>query len=189
MKNYSKENKKKQIEKQRIYYKNNREHILKLRRKNRLKHKDRENLKNRVYTAKNRERYRRIHTKSYHKNKYKNKSIPQVILMLAIRKRVWSTLRRKKTYKNNKTIELLGCDINTLKNHLESKFKKGMTWKNYGFYGWHIDHIRPCSSFDLTKESEQKKCFNYKNLQPLWAKDNLSKHAKLDWDNPKDYHL
>ena len=63
--------------------------------------------------------------------------------------------------------------------YFESKFQKGMTWKNYGRYGWHIDHIKPCSSFDLTNSEELKKCFNYKNLQPLWWQENLSKGARI----------
>jgi len=53
-----------------------------------------------------------------------------------------------------------------------------MNWNNYGYYGWHIDHIKPCSSFDLSKDLEQRKCFHYTNLQPLLAKDNLEKGAK-----------
>lgn len=55
-----------------------------------------------------------------------------------------------------------------------------MTWENYGFYTWHIDHIRPCASFDLSDPEQQKICFNYKNMQPLWAHENLSKHAKYN---------
>jgi hypothetical protein len=54
-----------------------------------------------------------------------------------------------------------------------------MNWDNYGFYGWHIDHIRPCASFDLSKPSEQRKCFNYTNLQPLWATENWGKRDSL----------
>jgi len=73
------------------------------------------------------------------------------------------------------TKELLGCDLPTFIKHLENQFAEGMTWKNYGLYGWHIDHIRPCASFDLTKPEDQVKCFHYTNLQPLWAKDNLIK--------------
>ena len=46
---------------------------------------------------------------------------------------------------------------------------------------WHLDHIRPCADWDLTKPAEQAGCFHYSNYQPLWAKDNLSKGAKLDW--------
>jgi len=70
-------------------------------------------------------------------------------------------------------MKLVGCSIDFLKQHLENKFKPGMSWKNYG--KWHIDHIRPCASFDLRKPAEQKKCFHYSNLQPLWAKENLVK--------------
>lgn len=54
-----------------------------------------------------------------------------------------------------------------------------MTWANYGKSGWHIDHIKPCASFDLSDPDQQKACFHYSNLQPLWAFDNLSKGAKL----------
>ena len=54
-----------------------------------------------------------------------------------------------------------------------------MSWSNHGVWGWHIDHIIPLSSFNLRKKEEQKKAFNYKNLQPLWAEDNLSKGNKI----------
>lgn len=81
--------------------------------------------------------------------------------------------------KSAKTIELLGCSIEFFKFHLESKFLSGMNWENRGKYGWHIDHIKPCSSFDLSKPEEQKKCFHYTNLQPLWAIDNLKKFNKI----------
>ena len=54
-------------------------------------------------------------------------------------------------------------------------FSISMNWKNYGFKGWHIDHIIPCCKFDLSKENEQRKCFHYTNLNPMWAIDNLKK--------------
>lgn len=73
-------------------------------------------------------------------------------------------------------MELTGCELNVLKEFLESKFKQGMSWENHG--EWHIDHIKPCCKFDLEDEEEQKKCFHYTNLQPLWAKENLSKGGK-----------
>ena len=77
------------------------------------------------------------------------------------------------------TMELLGTDIETARLHLENQFKENMSWDNHGNYGWHIDHIIPCASFDLTDIEQQKKCFNYTNLQPLWAKDNMSKGSKI----------
>lgn len=75
------------------------------------------------------------------------------------------------------TIKLIGCSIEFLKEHLEKRFKSGMTWDNYGL--WHIDHIRPCASFDLSKPCQQHKCFHYTNLQPLWAEENLKKSDKF----------
>lgn len=77
-----------------------------------------------------------------------------------------------------RTIDLLGCTISELRQHLENRFIGGMTWENHGLHGWHIDHIRPCASFDLTQPAQQRECFHYLNLQPLWAKDNMSKSAK-----------
>lgn len=83
--------------------------------------------------------------------------------------------------KQNKTssvLDYLGCSINEFKQYLEKKFKGGMNWSNWGRTGWHIDHIRPLSLFDLTKESEKHIAFHYTNLQPLWAIDNLKKGNK-----------
>ncbi|NBQ17559.1 hypothetical protein EBU24_04530 [bacterium] len=81
--------------------------------------------------------------------------------------------------KSKHTMELLGCSIEELKIYLEKQFVKGMCWNNYGKKGWHIDHILPCASFDLTDPEQQKICFHYTNLQPLWAKDNYKKRDKV----------
>jgi len=77
------------------------------------------------------------------------------------------------------TMFLLGCTIAKLKKHFEKQFREGMCWDNYGVGGWEIDHIIPCSSFDLTKKSEQEKCFHYTNLQPLWVEENRIKGANI----------
>ena len=63
--------------------------------------------------------------------------------------------------------------------YIEKLFVDGMSWDNYGPTGWHIDHIKPCASFDLTNQDEQRQCFHYTNLQPLWAADNIRKGAKM----------
>ena len=73
-------------------------------------------------------------------------------------------------------IKLVGCSIIQLKKFIENKFIVGMSWDNYG--KWHIDHIKPCAKFDLTKLAEQLACFHYSNLQPLWALDNIIKGDK-----------
>ena len=78
-----------------------------------------------------------------------------------------------------RTVELLGCDKDTFLQHLESQFTEGMTWENYGLKGWHVDHIMPISSYDLTNEDEVKKACHYTNLQPLWWQDNLEKGDKI----------
>ena len=76
---------------------------------------------------------------------------------------------------------IVGYNIADLVNHLESKFKEGMTWENYGYRGWHVDHILPVVSFNYksVEDEEFKRCWNLENLQPLWAKDNLRKSDKI----------
>jgi hypothetical protein len=85
----------------------------------------------------------------------------------------------KKNVKSSSSLILLGCTIPFLKQYLATKFQKGMSWENYGH--WHIDHIQPCSSFDLSIPEQQRQCFHYTNLQPLWAKDNLVKSNKCKY--------
>jgi cation transport ATPase len=89
-----------------------------------------------------------------------------------LRKRLNHAL--KGNTKFSSVLKLLGCSLEFLKQHLESQFKPGMSWINYG--EWHVDHIRSCYTFNLSKPSEQRKCFNWKNLQPLWAEENCRKH-------------
>lgn len=102
-------------------------------------------------------------------------------LIKTLRSRLNNALKKQNSTKQNETVELLGCSISFLKGFLEAKFKEGMTWENHG--EWHIDHIKPCASFNLLDEEEQKKCFHYTNLQPLWAAENLSKGSKYSEDN------
>jgi hypothetical protein len=96
-------------------------------------------------------------------------------LVCNLRSRTRAALKGKG--KSAKTFRLIGCTIGALKFHLEAQFQPGMTWENYG--QWHVDHILPCCSFDLASSEEQHKCFHYTNLQPLWARDNLSKNGRI----------
>ncbi len=140
----------------------------------------------RKYEIKNREVIKIKRHNKYIKNKYnviiwsrnyiKNRAKLDINFRLKryLSNRIYQALRGNS--KSLSTMELIGCSISKLKHHLESKFKKGMSWKNYG--KWHVDHIKPCCRFDLSKPEEQRKCFHYTNLQPLWAKDNLEKSDK-----------
>lgn len=126
----------------------------------------------------NREKIQQTNT-NYEKNR--KLTDPEFKLVKTLRSRLGTAVRRQNSNKNNTTIELLGCSVSFLKGYLEAKFTEGMTWENHG--EWHIDHIKPCASFNLLDEEEQKKCFHYTNLQPLWAADNLSKGCKYIDDN------
>lgn len=83
------------------------------------------------------------------------------------------------SYKRMSSLELLGCDMPAFKAYIESKFTEGMSWERLSEI--HIDHIRPCASFDLSDMEEQKKCFHYTNLQPLWDVDNLKKGSRYNF--------
>ena len=108
-------------------------------------------------------------------------STPEGRLIISIRSRIAKIIKINQKVKNKRTLELLGCDGKFLKKHLEKQFSKGMSWNNYG--EWHVDHIIPIDYFlknhDFNDVEIQKECFNYKNLQPLWATDNLKKYDKI----------
>lgn len=137
-----------------------------------------------------RKRLRSLNPEKYRKyiNKWKNENYKRFKndLEWKIKKTLRTRFLRavKKEFKNSSVTKLLGCSIDEFKIYLESKFQGGMTWKNHGLKGWHIDHIIPCAAFDLTKEEEQKKCFHYSNLQPLWWIDNLKKSNKMEGEPP-----
>lgn len=103
--------------------------------------------------------------KEYNKKQYKEN--PQFKLKNIFRSRFNDILKKNKIKKETSIINLIGCSIKILKQHLEQQFKPEMKWDNHGKI-WEIDHIKPCASFDLTKEEEQKLCFHYLNLQPLF---------------------
>jgi hypothetical protein len=97
-------------------------------------------------------------------------------LAVNIRKRLGRSIKDK--WKSGSSIKDLGCSIEELKIYLEKQFKPGMTWNNWKRDGWHIDHIIPLSTFDLTDPKQFKKAVHYTNLQPLWWYENLSKNNK-----------
>ena len=137
-----------------------------------------------IWARKHYKKYR-IERLNYEKNYYRNINRR---LIKNLRTRLSLTIRNNQKYSS--VLKLIDCSLEKLKQHLEKQFTSGMNWSNYGrgwngkgMVEWHIDHIRPCASFDLSKPSEQYKCFHYTNLQPLWAKENMSKNDKFLGEN------
>lgn len=107
---------------------------------------------------------------------YKNMRKPSFRIAKNLRARVRDTLKFRP--KSGKTLDLIGCNINFLRRYLETFFQPGMAWENYGKI-WHIDHKLPCKSFNLADPAQQRLCFHWTNLQPLFAQENISKGAKV----------
>lgn len=84
-------------------------------------------------------------------------------------------LRLQHVTKRTSVLHLIGCTPEELVQHIERQFLPGMSWAARNF---HIDHIKPCAAFNLTDPEEQRRCFHYTNLQPLWPVENLRKGAR-----------
>ena len=161
-----------------------------------------QSLKSKIYKAKNKDKISLNKRKWYDSNKaevlqyqasyYENNKKHIISRVVKYRKNRLKTDISFKLQKNLRhrlakllkqqsskiAIEFLGCSLSEFKTHLESKFKIGMTWDNYG--QWHIDHITPLSSFDLSDSQQLKQACDFTNMQPLWAKDNRSKSDKVE---------
>ena len=130
-----------------------------------------------VWRLRNKERMNSVHLAN-HNRRYQ--SDPVYRMRQQLRGRVSQALRSAGIKRSARTMELVGCSVEDLRRHIESLWQLGMTWANHSVQGWHIDHIRPCFTFDLTKPEEQRACFHWSNLRPLWAKDNLSRPKRLE---------
>jgi hypothetical protein len=158
--NYSPEQKRQNADRERNYRKNHKEKVKERQRKWR----------------KNSPKFRE-HNRTYRRNYQRYSRSLEQRLRDSLRGRLNSAL--KGNYKSGSAVRDLGCTITELKLHLESHFLPGMSWDNWGKYGWHIDHIIPLSSFDLTNPEQLKKACHYTNLQPLWWLDNIRKSDSL----------
>jgi hypothetical protein len=140
-------------------------------------------LQARIWYRKNKRKLNKRRREARRKNKEninarqreKMRSDIQHRLRYLLRGRLTDALKRAKSRKYNKAIELLGCTILEFKQYIEQQWTDGMNWDNHSLLGWHIDHIRPCNTFDLTDPEQQRICFHYSNLRPLWYSDNLSR--------------
>lgn len=169
---YRIKNPEKKKESKKKYYDLNKEKETKRLKHYRETNKDKRRITKLNWVKNNKEKYN-LYSSNWKKEK--RKTDPIYRLMSNLRSRTKQFLKGKDSSK--KTLEVIGCCFEDLKIYLESKFTDGMTWDNYGFYGWHIDHIVPLSSAK-TKEDIYKLC-HYTNLQPLWCNENLKKGNRI----------
>lgn len=146
---------------QKIYRENNKEKAKEHRLKIKESYKEYYKKYNKKYNLEHKEE-RRKYKRSYIESQ--NSKISKLI-----RSRILYATKLISVKKCASTNELLGCSWDFFLKYIESKFTKNMSWDNHGLYGWHLDHIRPCSSFNLSDPEQQKLCFHYTNMQPLWA--------------------
>jgi len=172
----------------------------------RLAHADEINVRVRVRRSEAPEHFRKLGRESYQRNKEKDKrrskewkkknrdrvnertrklrSTPEGKMRHALSNRIRQALTNN--HKSQSSMELLGCTIEQLRAHLEALWQEGMSWDNYGKKGWHIDHIRPLASFDLTDPAQQREAFHYSNCKPEWESDNTSKGSL--WEGKRWKH-
>jgi hypothetical protein len=190
-KRYS-ENKEKILKKNREYYSKNKEKVRSKQEEYYCKNKNKVAKRAKEYREENIEKMTEKAKKNYikHKEKYdlyrkenkkywndydrKRRSTDiNFKLKKHLRSRIYGAL--KDNYKSGSAIKDLGCSVDELKKYLESKFQPGMTWENYGKFGWHVDHVMPLCTFTLSDREQFLKACHYTNLQPLWWYENLSK--------------
>jgi len=165
-----KENKKAHSILTKRYYKENKERIDKKQKEWVKKNRDKRIAQARDWRVKNKDRINK-------QVRDRRKTDINFRLTLRLRSRLRAVL--KGTYKSAKTLELIGCSIEFLKEHIENQFQSGMNWEKFKNGEIHIDHKKPCCSFDLSKPEQQRECFGWQNLQPLYAVDNLKKGGKF----------
>lgn len=154
----------KQQERNRKSYQKNKDNVLKRTSQYRKNHLE----LYRKYTAKWRE-----NNPNYKKERYKTNLLFK--LRENLRTRVYIAI--KNNHKAGSAVRDLGCSIEEFKEYIENKFQLGMSWNNWG--EWHLDHIIPLSSFNLSNREQFLKACHYTNYQPLWAIDNLKKSNKV----------
>jgi|TARA_R110002110_G_scaffold100804_1_gene256681 hypothetical protein len=166
----------------------NKEHRKEYKKEYYLKNKERTKEYDKEYRLRTKERRKQVYRKWILKNKERRREWSRIYLKekrktdinFRIRSNLGTRIHKavKGINKSASTMELIGCTIDELRSHIKSQFKPWMNWKNYGLGGWDIDHVKACAKFDLTCPIQQRKCFNWRNLQPMDHIENIIKGVR-----------
>jgi hypothetical protein len=135
------------------------------------------------------EKYRAYVDRESAKERKRRDNNPQRRISCILRNKVYAAIHRQQGGNRSfNTIELTGCTVRELMDRIESQWQPGMNWENFGrgVGKWSLDHRRPCASYDLRDEEQQRQCFHYSNIQPMWFSENCSKNSH--WQNRKWSH-
>lgn len=179
------------------YYEENKEWFLNMCKEYRETHKEQKAATDKAYRERNKEYLQQYHKEYYAQNKEEH--IQKCVARSKVRKtydksyhicvntreRIRSAVKKDKGVKQH-TLSLIGINIVLYRDYIESLFTEGMSWDNYG--AWHIDHSRPCASFDLTDIIQQHFCFNYRNTQPMWGDENFQKSARWNDEDKQNWY-
>lgn len=127
-----------------------------------------------------------MNKRSGEKQKLRKQTDPEFKLKAQIRSKVCTLIRG--TQKSYTALEALGCPVEEVMAEIAAKFQPGMTWENWGKHTWHIDHVKPLSAFNLLDPVQMKAAWHYTNLEPKWAKDNLSKWCRFTPEDERRYY-
>jgi hypothetical protein len=164
------------------HYLDNKDHTLLQQKQHRINHKDEINLKSRQNYFNHKDEIR------IQKNKYENnkrKTDPQFRILCLLRGRTKKALKSQGVTKSLCTIEPLGCTIEFFQNYIQSLLKPGMTMENNGPRKWHLHHIKYCHTFDLSDPEQQRLCFHYTNMIPMWEDEHNKLHANDAIQSPE----
>lgn len=197
---YYLKNKARELENHKKYYSTNKEKCLNIaknsytKNKDVINHKKKQNYlqnkevissKHKLYHIQNKDKlnqnsknYRMTHPdkiRQYNKMYGKTRKMSDINFRIGCNLRSRMNAALKANQKAGSSVRDLGCSIPEFKQYIEKKWLVGMTWVNWNKCGWHLDHIIPLSSFDLTKRDQFLAACHYTNFQPLWARDNIKK--------------
>jgi hypothetical protein len=180
-------NKERELANVKAYYTKNKEKISARKKVYRQENKEKIAAQAKVYRQKNKEKIKVYRQENREKRKLAQRERIKNDLNFRMVRRLRSRVHKalKRNTKAGPTMELIGCSVEKLWLYLEGFFEAGMTRENNGNGDkfWHLDHKKPCAKFDLTDPEQQKLCFHYSNLRPMWATDNLIKGAKYEENN------